>query len=213
MNLGEGVLAGYILLMNANILLESYIKGKVNKKIDSFLDSLDCRLDYREELIMEAITNNLLEELQPNLMDKLIPVIGLFKNVQALYYLEQDLEAHIYYLKQCYGDILFKEHSLDNTVDKAQEYFVSYELMGKYITICFTYLGGFLVITNGSETFKKLSLKEQYQTLYNILKELKTDRNKYNHSLGLEPLIEDLGSNFEIEEEGPELILKRRKEG
>ncbi len=210
MNIEMGVLIGYILLLNANILLENYIDKKVNKKINTFIESLGCDLNYREELIMEAITHNLLEELKPNYQDKLIPFIGFFKNIQTLYYLDQDIEEHIYYLKRCYRDILFKKKE---EKEKLKEYFVSYELMGKYITVWFTYLKSLMVITDGSETFNDLSLKEQYETLYNVLKDLKKERKKYNYSPDLEPLIEDLGSNFEVAEDGTEMILKRKKEG
>ncbi len=186
------VLIIYNILLLVNTRLDDYILKEVEDRIQAFLDANDIVLDNRGELIMEALTFRLIEELQSEGLMKYVPLVGIVNDLKTIRYLEEDIGQHLFFLRQCYGDMLFSKENMEGEKeDTEQTYFISIEKNNKYLTIWFKYDGKRVGIIDASETVKSLSLKDQYSLLYKGLKDLLNKKEGINCSLNLEETLDD----------------------
>lgn len=215
MNILNLILIAYILLFGVNEILNYIILEIVHYRVDNYLMDEKIDLNNRNELIIEALISDFTEEVTTSRWIDYLPFISIIFNINNLRFLEEDIEDFIYYLNQCYGDVLYPngKHINDFTIEEKEEkcFFLSYEINKKIITFWVIYKNGEFEIQDASETFKNLSKKEQYQMLYEILKQIAAGNKKeYNYSSGLEEIIKpELVKKMHQKSEETELIRKR----
>jgi len=173
-----------------DLALSDFITRTIKLYLNIHFLGSKINLKGRDKEIVEGIilkySKNIMEA-----KDKSFLNIPLINKIRCAYSVYGHVEELIDYLENNYGAILQanKESTEGSKQDRANQYFVSYNEYDKIVTIWFTYLEHQVKIIGGSETFKSLSCKEQYEKLLEILLEIKNGRaDKFNHTKGVEDM-------------------------
>lgn len=202
------IILTYFTFFAMNELIGYRIMNQVEDLMDSFLEEENIILDLysRKELIMSALIREFINEITTERWLDYIPFVALPINIYNLWRLKGEMEEFIFYLKQCYPDVLYSSCSNEEIINKKEKningkeetikateeknYFLTYQKDGKYVTFWFTYLNGQFQISYASKPFQQLSEKEQLTTLYQILKELRAGNKKdYHYSNDIQELL------------------------
>ena len=205
------LLAIFIGTLTINELFDYIMTKQFEEKLNEYLDNNKIVLNEKDTIIVDILMSSFINEIT-NDKRSLIPIYNIFLKIENLYYLNSDIEDFIELLEDDYGDMLNNskiKEELNKPINKPL-YFISYQKDGKYISAFFTYDGHNINIKDGSPTFKELSEKEQYKTLYLILKDFCQNKNKYNHSPKLDIIMEENGLNDTFNNYTKSLSLVRK---